>query len=260
MYRKNFLKDKLELGERVLGTFSIIPSVVVSDIISSSGLDFIIIDAEHGPVSFEVAQQIVMACESRGCSPIMRVSSVDESSITKALDIGVHCIQLPNIDNAEDVKKAVKWAKYPPVGNRGFSPFTRAGEYSICNAKSLTKKSNENVMIAIQIEGKKALDQIDEILDVQEVDIVFVGLFDLSKALGKPGCVNSPEVLEVLSKLVSKINKAGKYPATITTSVENIDLFMKMGVKSFAHLVDCEMMRSSYEIIKQSYTEIERKY
>jgi 4-hydroxy-2-oxoheptanedioate aldolase len=78
----------------------------------------------------------------------------------------VHCIQIPNVETKSDVEHIVKFAKYPPIGHRGFSPFTRAGGYSIENSKTLTTHSNENMLIAINIEGKKSVEQIDEILTV----------------------------------------------------------------------------------------------
>lgn len=105
MTNQNFLKEKLEKGQPVLGTWSIIPSTISTDIIASTGLDFIIIDAEHGPISFETAQNMVITCESRNVSPVMRVGTIDEADILKALDIGVHCIQIPNINTKNDVEK-----------------------------------------------------------------------------------------------------------------------------------------------------------
>jgi len=253
MLNKNHLKEKLESGRAVLGTWSMIPSTVTTDIIASTGLDFLIIDAEHGPISFETAQEMVIACEARGVSPVMRVGTIDEADILKALDIGVHCIQIPNINTKSDVEKLVQLAKYPPIGKRGFSPFTRAGNYSIENATILTDKANKNTMIAINIEGKEAIDDIDNILKIQELDIIFIGLFDLSKALGIPGDVDNPRVIKYLEELTKKINSNGKYAGTITTSKKKITRFLKIGVKYIVHLVDCEMLRNSYSDIKQHF-------
>jgi len=249
MISENFLKNKLKSGKMVIGTWSIIPSPLVADIISSSGVDFIIIDAEHGAVSFETAQKMAMACVSRGVSPIMRVGSVNESDILKALDIGMHGVQVPNINNIKDAQKVVQCSKYPPIGNRGFSPFTRAGGYSLSNATGLTQTANENTLIGINVEGVEAINDIDNILTIKEVDVVFIGLFDLSKALGIPGEVDNPRVLSYLNELTRKISSAGKYPGTIATSMEKAKEFEGIGIKYMLYLVDCEMLRSSYENI-----------
>lgn len=259
MLNKNFLKEKLESGRSVIGTWSIIPSTVTTEIIASTGVDFIIIDAEHGPISFETAQNMVMVCESKGVSPVMRVGAINEADILKALDIGVHCIQIPNINTKKDVEKIIELSKYPPIGKRGFSPFTRAGNYSIENAKTLTEKANKNTLVAINIEGKEAIEDIDNILKIEQLDIIFVGLFDLSKALGIPGDVDNPKVISYLKELTQKINAAGKYAGTITTSKKKITEFLHIGLKYIVHLVDCEMLRNSYSDVVNHFKSHEER-
>lgn len=251
--RQNFLKQKLESGSAVIGTWAVIPSPVVSDIIATSGIDFIIIDSEHGPINFETAQQMVIACESRGVSPVMRVGGVVEAEILRALDIGTHCVQIPNVTTHADVERLVKYIKYPPIGNRGFSPFTRAGNYSLENAHTLTTLANESVLTAINIEGKDAIDNIDEILQSPHLDIIFLGLFDISKSMGMPGEVDSPVVLTCLEKLTNKINQSGKYPGTIVTNVAKMSQFINMGIKYITYSVDCEIMSSSYKTIATNF-------
>ena len=253
MRKKNFIKEKLTSGQPVIGTWSIIPSAVTTDIIASTGLDFIIIDSEHGPISFETAQNMVMASESRGVSPVMRVGTIDEGDILKALDIGVHVIQIPNINCKQDVLKVINFSKYPPLGNRGFSPFTRAGNYSQKNSPELPEIANQNTLVAINIEGKDAIENIDEILELDGLDIVFVGLFDLSKALGIPGKTDSPEVFEYLSILTKKITNAGKWPGTIATNKSKIPEFLEMGLKYIVYLVDCEILSSTYSEVVEVF-------
>jgi 4-hydroxy-2-oxoheptanedioate aldolase len=253
MLSKNYLKEKLESGKPVIGTWCIIPSAVTADIIASSGLDFLIIDAEHGPISFETAQQMVMACESRGVSPIMRLGALNENDILKALDIGVHGVQIPNIFQKQQVEELLLYSKFPPLGNRGFSPFTRAAGYSKANAAIHVNNANNNTLVAINIEGKEAIENIDEILAVKGLDIIFIGLFDLSKALGIPGETDNPELLKYLKELTEKINKAGKYPGTITTSHAAIENFIDMGLKYLVHLVDCEILQNEYKIVSDVF-------
>ena len=250
--QKNFVKEKLEAGGAVIGTWAVIPSPVVTDIICSAGLDFVIIDAEHGPITFETAQEMAIACESRGVSPIMRVGGVNEADILKSLDIGMHGIQIPNVNKLAEVKEIIQYAKYPPIGERGFSPFTRAGGYTHDKATQLTEYANLNTLVGINVEGYEAINNIDEILAVPELDVVFIGLFDLSKALGIPGDVGNPRVIKYLEELTDKINSAGKYPGTIATSVDKMNNFIDIGVKYILYLVDCEMIRASYqEVISQ---------
>lgn len=249
MLKRNFIKEKLLNGQQVLGTWSIIPSVISTEILAISGLDFIIIDSEHGPIGFEKAQEMSIACELHQTSPIIRVSGVNESEILKALDIGAHAIQVPNIRNIKQVKELIHYAKYPPIGNRGISNFTRAGSYSLDNAKILPKKANENTMIGINIEDKQAIENIDEILETEEIDLIFIGLFDLAKSLGKPGQIDDPEVYNFMKMLIDKINKAGKYPGTIAVNPEKAKEFLGLGIKYLLYSVDSEVLRRAYSNI-----------
>ena len=253
MLKNNFIKKKLENGEKVLGTWIVIPSVSAVDIICSAGLDFVIIDREHGPISFETAQEMVIACESRSVSPLIRIGSIDEAEILKGLDIGAHGIQIPNIKNVNEVTDIIKFSKFPPIGSRGFSPFTRSGNYSMKNSTKLINEANQNVLTGINIEGKEAIDNIDKILSVEHLDLIFIGLFDLSKSLGLAGQVNHKKVLDMLELIVKKTIDAGKYPGTIATSDENMKKFIELDLRFILYMVDCEMIQSSYVKIKNEF-------
>lgn len=256
MLKTNFLLQKLQSGQPVIGTWITIPSVVTADIIAGSGVDFMIIDAEHGPISYETAQNMITACESHQVSAMMRVGKVDEDLILRALDIGVHGLQLPNINNKEQVEEIIKYAKFPPLGDRGFSPFTRAGGYSSLNARHYPAIANKNTLLAINIEGKKAIEDIETILKIDGIDIIFIGLFDLSKAYGIPGQVDHPDLLAHLARLTEKINSAGKIAGTITTSPKSLQYCLSIGMRYLVHLVDCEMLSASYRAISAEFKQL----
>lgn len=249
MLKENKLKNKLNDGEAVIGTWSVLPSAAVIDVIASTGIDFIVIDSEHGPISFETAQLMTITCESRGVTPIIRVSGINQADILKALDIGVHGIQIPNILDYKDIEKIEEFSKYPPMGNRGFSPFTRAGDYSGSNGAKLVRESNENLLTIIHIESLDVIKNIDKILKYESLDIIFIGLFDLSKAIGKPGQINDPELISYLEQLTQKIIQAGKFVGTISTSPEQCEKFIKMGIQYITYGVDCNILKSAYSDI-----------
>jgi 4-hydroxy-2-oxoheptanedioate aldolase len=253
MIKKNYLQEKLAAGKTVIGTFAVIPSPITADIIASADFDFIVIDGEHGPINFETAQQMVIAAESRNISPAMRVSGVNESEILKALDIGAHCLHIPNITTKNDIQLAISYAKYPPIGKRGFSPFTRAGGYSPQNVTQITQLANKNTLLAVHIEGKDAFENIDSILRMKELDIVFVGLFDLSKSLGIPGQVDNPKVLELLKKIADTANRRGKIPGTIATNQAQLERCIKYGVRYITYSVDCDIIRASFLKISANF-------
>ncbi|MFC1559512.1 HpcH/HpaI aldolase/citrate lyase family protein [Candidatus Margulisiibacteriota bacterium] len=258
MLRTNYLRNKLGSGKAVIGTWAAIPSPVTADVIAISGMDFVVIDSEHGPISFETAQNMIMAVESREVSPCVRVSGLVEGDILKALDIGAHCIHIPNIMTRNDAEQAVQMSKYPPIGKRGFSPFTRAGNYSLESAKVLTKKANENTLVAIHIEGKEAIDNIDEILKIKGIDIVFIGIFDLSKSLGIAGDVENPKVVAMLKEIAKKASKAGKYPGSIVNNNEQLKKFLGYGIKYITYSVDCDVFSGTYKKIVSNFRKVSK--
>ena len=203
MIRENYLKNKLLKNEEVLGTWLTIPSAIVADIIATTGLDFIIIDTEHGPISYETAQLITIACESRKVSPVIRVPGASEHEMLKAIDIGAHCIHVPNVRKLTQIRDIINYSKYPPIGNKGFSPFTRAFDYTEKNSSKMDEV-NFNTLLAIHIEEITSIDKLEEMLQ-EKIDIVFLGLFDISKSIGLPGQINHEKVQYNFKKAVDSI-------------------------------------------------------
>jgi 4-hydroxy-2-oxoheptanedioate aldolase len=249
MIKENFLKKAFRKNQTVLGTWSIIPSNIVANVISKAGLDFIIFDREHGNVSYETLQSQIISTESENVSPIVRIPSINKDEILRALDLGVHGIQIPNIENVDQVKEIIKYSKYPPIGDRGYSPFTRAGGYTSLNKSDYMKLSNDNTLVGINIETKNGIQNLNSIAKVEGLDFIFLGLFDITKMLGIPGQVKDEKVIKILEESVKIINDNGKIAGTIATSPDDIDFFIKIGLKYIVYLVDCEMLISSYRSI-----------
>jgi len=246
MLKKNFLKEKLDNNELTIGTWNIIDSTMVVDVIASSGIDFIIIDAEHGSISYETAQTMISICESYNVTPIMRVGEINESLILRALDIGSHGVQLPNITTAEDAKSFVNFAKYPPVGVRGFSPYTKAGLYDVANGKEMPKIANLNTILIANVEGQEGIDNLQEIVQVNGIDVIFIGLFDMSKSLGITGDVQNPKVIQKLDEAIDVIHKYGKKVGTIASNLDMLTVLKDKKIDYLTYSVDTGMIKESY--------------
>ena len=128
-----------------------IPSASLLNAIGLSGIDFAIIDAEHGPVGMETAEHLVRAADVTNIAPIIRVPSNDSHLILRALDIGAHGVQVPHVSTKEEAQRVVQSSKYHPRGNRGFTPFTRAGKYGI-DAEGHPQRANESTMVVVNVE------------------------------------------------------------------------------------------------------------
>jgi 4-hydroxy-2-oxoheptanedioate aldolase len=226
---------------------------MVVDVIASSGIDFIVIDAEHGSISYETAHSMVSICESYGVTPIMRVGEINESLILRALDIGVHGIQVPNITTVEDAKQFVQFAKYPPVGIRGFSPYTKAGLYDVANGKDLPKIANENTLLIANVEGVDGMNNLEEISKVDGIDIIFIGLFDMSKSLGIAGDVENPKVIAKLDEAIEIIHKNGKKVGSIASNINMLKVLKSKNIDYLTYSVDTGIIKESYQNIINNF-------
>jgi len=253
MLKVNFALEKLKSNQQIIGTWSLINSPLTVDIICSSGIDFIIIDSEHAPVSFETAQTLAMICESHEVSPIFRVGGVIEDQILKALDIGMHAIQVPNISSTDQLKNLTEFSKYPPMGNRGFSPYTRAGGFQVYNSKKLTELGNSNTFLIVNIEDQFGIDNLEDLLSIDSIDVFFIGLFDLSNSLGVPGEVESPLVLNKLNEATSRIHDFGKKVGSIASSLNGLKVLKNMGVDYITYSVDSGILIEGYNLISDEW-------
>ncbi|NQU17128.1 MAG: aldolase [Candidatus Saganbacteria bacterium] len=251
MASNNRLKEKIKNGETVLGTWCILPSPSVINVIAAARLDFVIIDMEHGPIGFETAEDMVRAAQSEDCSAIVRVPKNDESDILRALDIGADGIVIPHIEKVEDRKRAIKSIKYFPIGERGFSPFTRAGSYDPADPAVHTKRENEKTMTVLIIEGVEGVKNLDSIIDDQNIDVVYFGLCDLSQAIGVPGKLDDPKLKEYVSACVKKVKDKNMAVGAFTDRPEMLKWFKEIGIQFITYSLDTtELCRSFKHFIK----------
>lgn len=230
-------RNKLDNGECVYGIFMKTGDPMFVEAASLGGFDYVILDTEHGPVSIENQQNNIRAAEARGSVPIIRLKDLDENTVGKALDIGAYGIQVPQINSAEDAGKVVKFAKFYPYGMRGVCRFVRAADYSNQNRYAYFENS-KNLLIILQLEGVKAIENLDEILDVEGVDVLFIGPYDLSQSLGIPGQVNNPLVVEKMKKIVEKAREKHKIIGTFVDTPEDLVMWRDLGVKYLSYSVD----------------------
>lgn len=207
---ENRLKRRLVAGESVLGTFLDLPCPAVVEVAAAAGFDFVVVDTEHGPLMIETAEAMVRAGEAAGIGVVVRVRENDPPQIMRVLDIGAAGVQVPQVMTREEAERAARSAKYPPLGNRGLHPATRAVRFGKDATPGFTDRLNEETMVVIHIEGIDGVRNIDGILEVPQIDVIFLGPYDLSCSLGIPGQVDSPKVREAMQAVVEKASAAGK--------------------------------------------------
>lgn len=230
-------RDTINSGGCVYGPFMKTGDPMFAEAAGIAGFDFAIFDMEHGPVAFENQQNNIRAAGISGMLPIIRVKDLGENTIGSALDIGALGIQVPQVKTAENAKTVVRNAKFYPYGMRGVCRFVRAAAYSNMDKKEYFQNSKE-LLVIIQLEGLDAIANLDEILDVDGVDIIFVGPYDLSQSLGVPGEVNHPMVIEHMKLIVEHAKAKGKIVGTFVDDLNAMKLWRSVGVQYLSYNVD----------------------
>ena len=233
---KNF-KQCIYGGKSVYGPFMKSGDAAFVETTGYAGFEFAILDMEHGPVSLETMQNNIRAAQIAGMLPIIRVRDHLPESVSQALDIGAGGVQIPQITNEKEAKAAVHAAKYYPEGERGVCRFVRAANYSSMERNIYFKRANETILV-LQLEGKEAIENLDEILDVSGYDILFVGPYDLSQSLGVPGDVTNPLVIQQIQNIVIKARKRNIVVGTFLDKLDDLDLWKKLGLQYFCYSVD----------------------
>jgi 4-hydroxy-2-oxoheptanedioate aldolase len=235
--RENQLKRKLKRGEVVLGPFINCAYPALIEICGHAGFDFAIIDLEHGALHTLVAEDLCRAADCVGLAPVVRVRKNDAPQIQRALDIGSAGVQVPQIETKADAEAVVRGAKYSPLGARGLSFYTRAGVYSAAGTQ-ITDQLNEESLTVVHVEGKRGVDNIEQIISVPHIDVIFIGPYDLSQSLGIPGQVRDPLVIELMSQCITLIRNAGKAAGTFADTPEIAKQWIDAGVQYVALGVD----------------------
>lgn len=194
---KSFRQRLLD-GDLLVSTLISFPCSEIVELLSKVDFDWLFIDGEHGPFDTLQMQHILQAASPQ-CPCIIRVPSHNSVSIKRALDIGAAGIIVPQINNTAQARAAVRAAKYPPLGNRGVG-LARAHEYGI-SFSSYLEAADQETCVVIQAETRAAIDNIEDIVALEDIDAILIGPYDLSANLGYTGDVEHPEVLSAIEKV-----------------------------------------------------------
>ncbi len=247
-------KKKLSDGETVFGPFMKTSDAAFVEIAGHAGFDFVILDMEHAPFTYANLQSLVMAAELSGTLPVVRAQNSSDIFISKALDIGALAVQVPHIINAAEAESSISAAKFYPSGQRGMDPFVRAASYSSIPRDTYFSQANETLVI-LQLEGKEAIDNLDEIMDVAGVDILFIGPYDLSQSMGVPGQVSHPSVTRHMETIVTRARDRGIVVGTFTDTLDSARMWKDAGIQYISYAVDVAIFSDAcQELHKQLLT------
>jgi 4-hydroxy-2-oxoheptanedioate aldolase len=225
-------KNKLLQGGVLYGAISPTADPTICEYLGLAGLDFYMIDGEHGALNAAEALNMIRACELVGISPWARIRSVDEKLILQYMDAGIVGVMMPSITSLNQVTQLVNAIKYPPLGNRGLGP-VRASDYLAGSKNQLQyiEYANHSTLVFPQMEDIVCLDFLDEMLTNPCVDGIIIGPRDLAMSMGFFDGPNHPEVKEVIDRVFEKTIHAKKIIGTVAGNKEQADALIQKGAQ-----------------------------
>ncbi|MDI6028055.1 aldolase/citrate lyase family protein [Corticibacterium sp. UT-5YL-CI-8] len=244
-------RDRCRKGEIVAGTFQKTPSPQISEVLALSGIDFVILDAEHAPFGIEAIDHILGVTASRGFPVLVRVPDHRAAFIGVCLDAGAAGIVLPHVVDRRTAEAAVAAARFAKDG-RGLSPSGRAGNYGGAALGDFMEASNRAVSLWCQIEDRDAIDRLDEICAVEGIDALFVGRADLMRSLGA-GSMLDPAVERASERVAEAGQRAGKALAIMIASPEEAPRWRALGYSIFIVGTEQAMLKSAARAAKAAF-------
>jgi 4-hydroxy-2-oxoheptanedioate aldolase len=230
-------------GDRQIGTFCAIPHPVAIELVAASGLDFLCIDWEHSQIGRERIEDLIRAADVHGVAAMVRVPGHTPEWISAVLDAGAAGVLVPRISTAEQARLAVAASRYPPVGSRGVGP-GRAAAYGY-RIPDYLKVANETVAVAVQVETAEGLANIEEIVAVDGVDVIFIGPGDLSVSIDAIGPAGADKLNAAIARIASAARNVGRTVGIFRPSADDISAWAAHGVTFYILASDSMFLGAS---------------
>lgn len=243
---------EIRKGHAHFGTWAQIGHATSAELLAASGFSWIAVDCEHTDIGISELAGMFRAISASSALPMVRVERNDEMAIRRPLDIGACGIIVPLVHGPEEARAAVRAAKFPPAGARGYS-YCRANLFGK-DFDSYAKQANDQTLLFVMVESKKAVENIDSILIVDGVDGVFVGTYDLSGSYGLPGQTRDPIILDALNTIVAAAQKHNKVAGIhlVHPTRDSVQAALGSGYTFLALGMDTTFIRSAARDVLQT--------
>ncbi|PQM26290.1 4-hydroxy-2-oxovalerate aldolase [Sphingopyxis lindanitolerans] len=246
------VSDELRKGVPQIGSFISIPNTAVIEIAGCSGLDFVVLDAEHGLFDRTEIENLVRAADVAGLSAIVRVPDIRGGWIATALDVGAAGVVVPHVNTVADARAAVDQCRYPPDGKRGVG----GGRATLFGARlaSYLGTANSQILVAVQIETAEGLANVEAIAAVDGIDVIFVGPADLAVSLGvfrevfgsAVGADGKTRLDVAIAAIAAAARSHGRQLGTFVPQASEIDRWTAAGFHFLILGSDVGMLTQSY--------------
>ena len=242
---KNKLRKALLGRDVTLGMWQQLGHPGVTEVLANAGFDWICMDMEHGAIGFETMANLFRVIDAYDCVPVARLPLNDPVWIHRTLDAGARGLIIPMIKNADEAEAAIREAKFPPRGARGYG-YSRANRHG-ANFEAYCAEANDEIAMVMQIEHKDAIAHLDAILGVEGVDGLFIGPLDLSGSMGITGQLDHPDMTSALEKYLGacKTHACSAGTHLVHPNEQNIRAAIEAGYSLIALGLDNTLLHSA---------------
>jgi 4-hydroxy-2-oxoheptanedioate aldolase len=248
---RNSFKHALAAGKLQIGLWSSLCSNMAAEIIADSGFDWILLDTEHSPNEIPGLMAQMQAGMRGTATPIVRPAWNDAVLIKRILDIGAQSILVPFVQDADEARRAVAAAYYPPVGIRGTASSARGSRYG--RVGNYLKNANAEICVLVQVETRSALAQIEAIAAVDGIDGVFIGPSDLAASLGHIGDMQHRDVQAAIEDAGRRLKKAGKAAGILTGNEDEARRYIDWGYTFVAVGSDVGLLAKNADALAKKF-------
>ncbi len=206
-----------------------LPSPALVEALGYAGLDFVLIDTEHGPADLESVEALLRAAQAGGIVPFVRVPAGQRDLISRVMDSGAAGVMVPQINTLLDLEMAIGAMCFPPKGMRGLAPTVRAARYGFLPLEEFLRWTNEDALFIAQIESRQAVESLPRLLETRKVGVAFIGPMDLSQSLGVSGEVSHPAVQQAIEETLRIGKERGVPVGTVARDAKTAATWVQRG-------------------------------
>ena len=222
-----------------LAVFVKCPHPEMIEAISLAGFDMAVVDMEHTPLGVRDIYPLVLAAKARELDLVVRLPAIREEYFKWMLDLGVGYIQIPHVTCAADVLKSVEMSFYSPLGDRGLCRFVRAADFSSTPSTEYISRANSSTRLIFQVEGISGVNNIESIVSsIPQGSMLFIGPYDLSQSVGKPGNIWDQEVIGLMDSVLNVANAHDVPVGTFTDTLEGVTFWRNKGLAFIEYASD----------------------
>jgi 4-hydroxy-2-oxoheptanedioate aldolase len=245
------LRTRALAGETLFGTFLNLGSIQAAEACARAGLDWVLVDLEHGSGTEADLLPQLTAIAGGGATALVRVEEGTRLRIGRALDLGADGVMVPQVNSAASAHDIASWLRFPPSGKRGVALFTRGLGYAAGGHDSVDTR-NEEIVGIVQIESRAGVEAAVDMAAIEGIDVLFVGPADLSHALGIRGQLDHPEFEAAIRVVADAARTHGKAAGIMLWKPEEVSRYAALGYTFFSLSTDGAMLNAAVKAALQA--------